>query len=53
MSQFGFDFLQNVDEYLGIDGEDSVDVHLKHGTYCFLASEAGQSILQENATIQR
>jgi hypothetical protein len=53
MSQFGYEFLKNLDEYLGIEGEDSVDVHLKHGTYCFLASEAGRSVLEENVEIQR
>ena len=53
MSKFGFEFLQNLDKYLGIEGDDPVDVHLKRGTYCFLASEAGRSVLEENAEIQR
>jgi hypothetical protein len=26
---------------------------VKQGTYCFLASEAGRSVLEENADIQR
>jgi hypothetical protein len=53
MSKFGFEFLQDLDKYLGIEGEDPLDVQFKHGTYCFLASEAGRSVLEENAEIQR
>ena len=53
MSQFGFKFLQDLDGYFGVEGEDSPDVQVKHGTYCFLASEAGRSVLEENANIQR
>jgi hypothetical protein len=53
MSQFGFKFLQDLDGYLGVEGEDSLDVQVKQGTYCFLASEAGRSVLEENADIQR
>ena len=53
MSQFGLEFLENVDKYLGIDGEDPIDIQFKHGTYCFLASKTGRSILEENANIQR
>ena len=53
MSQFGLEFLENLDDYLGIDGEESLDIQFKPGTYCFLASEPGRSILEENANIQR
>lgn len=53
MSKFGFEFLQNLDGFLGIKGEDSLDVQFKHGTYCFLSSNAGRFVLAENADIQR
>ncbi|XP_046845443.1 FAD-dependent oxidoreductase domain-containing protein 1-like isoform X2 [Xenia sp. Carnegie-2017] len=53
MSQFGFDFLKNLNCYLGSESEDFVDVQLKYGTYCFLASESGKAVLEENIEIQR
>lgn len=53
MSQFGIHFLENLNDYLGIKGEDPIDVQFKNGTYCFLASDEGKQILEENADIQR
>lgn len=53
MSRFGFDFLKNLDCYLGRESEDFVDVQFKYGTYCFLASESGKAVLEENIEIQR
>ena len=53
MSKFGFHFLENVNNYLNIEGEDPADLPFTHGTYCYLASDAGKHVLEENAVVQR
>lgn len=53
LSLFSFGFLQEVGDYLMVEGSDPPDIQLVHGGYLFLASEAGQEILQQNYETQR
>ncbi|KAM9299097.1 FAD-dependent oxidoreductase domain-containing protein 1 [Gastrophryne carolinensis] len=53
MSLFGAHFLRNINEYLGVVGEDAIDVQFNPSGYLFLASEKGAEVLQENHKIQR
>ncbi len=53
MSQFGFDFLRNVDTHLRVSPDASpVSIDLVERGYLFLASKAGVDILRKNAALQ-
>jgi FAD-dependent oxidoreductase domain-containing protein 1 len=52
MSQFGTQFIRQLGERLAVDGE-VPDVGFHEGGYLFLASEAGQGVLQANHRVQR
>ena len=52
MSKFGAHFIKNIARYLAVDGE-VPQVSFREGGYLFLASEAGQSVLEANHEIQR
>lgn len=51
ISLFGIEFLRNVDDYLGVDGEVPA-LGLKEAGYLFLASEAGKPVLARNHRLQ-
>ncbi|XP_054284014.1 FAD-dependent oxidoreductase domain-containing protein 1-like isoform X1 [Macrosteles quadrilineatus] len=53
MSMFGADFLRNIKEYLGIEGQDAPDVQFTPQGYLFLATQKGAHILEENSKIQK
>ncbi|XP_031550826.1 FAD-dependent oxidoreductase domain-containing protein 1-like [Actinia tenebrosa] len=53
LSQFGFQFLSNIGEYLGVEGKDLPDINLKKGGYLILSGEKGLTTLQDNYTLQR
>ncbi len=52
MSQFGTQFIRQIADYLAVDGE-VPEVGFHEGGYLFLASEAGQGVLQANHSVQR
>jgi FAD-dependent oxidoreductase domain-containing protein 1 len=52
MSQFGTQFIRDVGALLAVDG-DAPEVGFHEGGYLFLASPAGQSVLQANHNVQR
>ncbi len=52
MSQFGTQFIRNVGTLLAVDG-DAPEVGFHEGGYLFLATPAGQSVLQANHSVQR
>ncbi len=52
MSQFGTQFIRQLGRCLAVDGE-APDVGFHEGGYLFLASEAGQGVLQANHRVQR
>ncbi|KAK1137190.1 hypothetical protein K0M31_001714 [Melipona bicolor] len=52
MSLFGAEFLRNVNNYLGIEGEPPVDVCFHPYGYLTLASEKGAATLVENSKLQ-
>jgi FAD-dependent oxidoreductase domain-containing protein 1 len=52
MSQFGTQFIRQIGEHLAVDGE-RPDVGFREGGYLFLATEAGQGVLQANHRVQR
>jgi glycine/D-amino acid oxidase-like deaminating enzyme len=52
LSQFGSHFLKNIADYLTVDGE-VPEVGFHERGYLFLATAAGQGILQSNHLIQR
>lgn len=53
MSQFGFGFLRDVGEHLGIDGEPDIDIGLVERGYLHLASPTHASALRDVHAIQR
>jgi glycine/D-amino acid oxidase-like deaminating enzyme len=53
MSQYGAEFLKNVNHYLLVPGEDPIDVNFKEHGYLFLASRKNVHILRENYEVQR
>ena len=53
MSMYSCDFVKNIGQHLGIEGEDPPDVQFVEGGYLFLASEAGEEIMRENYVTQR
>jgi FAD-dependent oxidoreductase domain-containing protein 1 len=53
MSQFGFGFLRDVGEHLGIDGEPRIDIGLVERGYLYLASPTHAQTLREVNAIQR
>ncbi|XP_072283449.1 FAD-dependent oxidoreductase domain-containing protein 1 [Pyxicephalus adspersus] len=53
MSLFGAHFLRNINEYLGVIGEDPIDIQFNPSGYLFLSSEKSAEILQENYKMQR
>ena len=52
MSQFGTHFIQNISDYLVVDGE-VPDVGFHEGGYLFLATPAGRDVLEANHRVQR
>ena len=52
MSQFGFHFLRNVNEFLAID-EETIDVGLHEKGYLILSSDDGVERLRDNHRIQK
>jgi glycine/D-amino acid oxidase-like deaminating enzyme len=52
MSQFGTQFIKHIRDHLSVDGE-APEVGFQEGGYLFLASNAGQAILQSNHLVQR
>ena len=53
MSMYSCDFIKNIGQHLGIEGEDPPDVQFVEGGYLFLASQAGERVLRENCALQR
>ncbi|KAG9482035.1 hypothetical protein GDO78_010978 [Eleutherodactylus coqui] len=53
MSLFGADFLRNVNDYLGIENGDRIDIQFNPSGYLFLSSEKSAEILEENYRVQR
>jgi FAD-dependent oxidoreductase domain-containing protein 1 len=51
ISLYGIDFLRNIQQHLGVDGE-SVDVGLKEGGYVYLATGEGAAVLREINALQ-
>ncbi|XP_060830755.1 FAD-dependent oxidoreductase domain-containing protein 1-like [Bombus pascuorum] len=52
MSLFGAEFLRNINEYLGIQGEPAIDPYFHPYGYLTLASERTAGILIENSKLQ-
>lgn len=52
MSQFGTQFIRQIAQHLTVDG-DAPDVGFQENGYLFLASAAGQGVLQANHAVQR
>ena len=52
MSQFGTHFIQNIGDYLAVDGE-VPDLGFHEGGYLFLATPAGRDVLEANHRVQR
>ena len=52
MSQFGTQFIRHIADYLAVDGQ-VPDVGFQERGYLFLASSAGQGVLQANHAVQR
>jgi len=52
MSLFGVEFVRAAAERLAVEGE-APDIGFREAGYLFLASPAGQALLQENTAIQR
>ncbi|XP_015431157.1 PREDICTED: FAD-dependent oxidoreductase domain-containing protein 1 [Dufourea novaeangliae] len=52
MSLFGAEFLRNINDYLGIEGEPPIDSFFHPYGYLMLASEKGASTLIENSKLQ-
>jgi FAD-dependent oxidoreductase domain-containing protein 1 len=52
MSQFGSHFIQNIGDYLAVDGK-VPDVGFHEGGYLFLATPAGRDVLEANHRVQR
>ncbi len=53
MSMFSCDFIRNVGEHLGVEGEDPPDVQFVEGGYLLLASKEGEGVMRENYKVQR
>ncbi|KAI4492264.1 hypothetical protein M0802_009954 [Mischocyttarus mexicanus] len=52
MSLFGAEFIRNINNYLGIQGESQIDVQFQPYGYLMLATELGAEKLIENSKIQ-
>ena len=52
ISQFGIEFLRNIEEHLAVNGE-TPDLALTEYGYLYLATHAGADILQENHATQK
>lgn len=52
MSLFGAEFIRNINNYLGIEGEPPVDIQFHPYGYLMLASESGAETLIENSKVQ-
>lgn len=54
LSQFGFQFLSNVDKHLTVDLDDPAEINLRLGRYLILAGgEKGVEALTQNHITQR
>eukprot|EP00324_Dicrateria_rotunda_P008488 CAMPEP_0206173668 /NCGR_PEP_ID=MMETSP1474-20131121/49683_1 /ASSEMBLY_ACC=CAM_ASM_001110 /TAXON_ID=97495 /ORGANISM="Imantonia sp., Strain RCC918" /LENGTH=350 /DNA_ID=CAMNT_0053582689 /DNA_START=195 /DNA_END=1244 /DNA_ORIENTATION=+ len=54
ISQFGTEFLRNINDYLSISGSDEkIEPQFKENGYLFLASDAGKDILNSNISLQK
>ncbi|XP_054002165.1 FAD-dependent oxidoreductase domain-containing protein 1 isoform X1 [Hylaeus anthracinus] len=52
MSLFGAEFIRNINEYLGIDGEPPIDPYFHPYGYLMLASNTGAETLEKNSKLQ-
>lgn len=52
MSLYGAEFLQNINEHLGIPGEPPIDLNFHPYGYLVLATEAGAETLTQNSKLQ-
>ncbi|XP_076233776.1 FAD-dependent oxidoreductase domain-containing protein 1 isoform X2 [Calliopsis andreniformis] len=52
MSLFGAEFIRNINDYLGIEGEPPVDVYFHPYGYLMLAGEKGTETLMQNSKMQ-
>lgn len=52
ISQFGIDFLRNIEKHLAVNGE-TPDLALTEHGYLYLATQAGEKILRENHATQK
>ena len=50
LSSYSFEFLRNINRHLKVD--ESIDIGLVEGGYCFLATEKGRQVLLENYSVQ-
>lgn len=53
MSQYGFQFLSEIEQHLAVDGCDPPDIQLHSQGYLFLASKEGEEKMKENHATQR
>eukprot|EP00339_Tiarina_fusa_P022607 CAMPEP_0117016536 /NCGR_PEP_ID=MMETSP0472-20121206/13029_1 /TAXON_ID=693140 ORGANISM="Tiarina fusus, Strain LIS" /NCGR_SAMPLE_ID=MMETSP0472 /ASSEMBLY_ACC=CAM_ASM_000603 /LENGTH=365 /DNA_ID=CAMNT_0004720629 /DNA_START=193 /DNA_END=1290 /DNA_ORIENTATION=+ len=54
ISQFGTDFIRNINDYLSIpECDERIDPQFKENGYLFLASPTGKSILEQNVAMQQ
>lgn len=53
LSRFGIGFLRDVNAYLGVEGEQAVELGLREPGYLFLATADGVPVLRDNHAIQR
>ncbi len=53
LSRFGIGFLRDVNAYLGVEGEQPVELGLREPGYLFLATPEGVPVLRDNHAIQR
>ncbi|XP_053970852.1 FAD-dependent oxidoreductase domain-containing protein 1 isoform X2 [Hylaeus volcanicus] len=52
MSLFGAEFIRNINDYLGIDGEPPIDPYFHPYGYLMLASNTGAETLEKNSKLQ-
>lgn len=53
MSLFTAEFFKNIEEYLGIPGQDPPDIQFNHQGYMFMATDRGKDILTNNLHLQQ
>jgi FAD-dependent oxidoreductase domain-containing protein 1 len=53
ISRFGISLIKHLDDWLGVAGDPPLSVDFVEGGYLFLATQAGQAILEHNHAIQQ